>query len=561
MKRLFRLPSFAPGPARSALLLAGVLAASSILAQQGDRGRIRTAEIDGVSWQYLIQGDHAVITSGDRGVPAIPAGTGGAVVVPKEIGGLPVRRIARFAFAGCARLEEAVFPQGLDRFLELGSGLFSGCRSLRRVVFPARFRPVAFPPIGTDADFLHGCMALEEIVFPGDVPEKEFLQRLGVPLDGRLRFTEAYAPRWEAYAREHGIEGWKLCEPGEGGGFRARPAKTEDIAVDLSLAVYRPEGPPLASVKELSDSFDTFLKGVDGELAQARKTLLAQRRDALLKGKAKMQAAGDLEAVMAFEEALKSDTPFETGVEPLKEVFAQVAAAEAKLLQRSDERRAKATDSLFERLEAIKVKETKAGNVEAAKDVKAYEDQIKALSDSLRKRMEARGAASVGADGAKPDAEPPPGPVTGRLVIPGATAVSVLVSANDEKGTLIGGGIFDKGDLLIVQYTGGVQFSKGGGGGNGFNPDRRDGRFHKPSGRGLVRISGPDKARDERSWPVPAGTEQTPFVFEVPASGRYRLVCFLGNRAEGRATFQVLKVTKFNALKFRESPQAKQCQW
>ncbi len=560
MKRPLRLPSPTTAQIWGVLLLAGALAASSVYAQQGDRGRIRTTEIDGVAWKYLIQGDHVVITSGDRDVPAIPAGTAGAVAVPGKIAGLPVRRIARFAFAGCARLEEAILPQAVDRLLELGPGLFSGCRSLRRVVFPARFRPVAFPPAGTDADFLHGCAALEEVVFPGDVPEKEFLQRLGVSLDGRLRFTEAHAPQWEAYAKDNGINGWKLCDPVEGGDFRARSLSPDDIPVDLSLATYSPEGPPLASVKELSDGFAAFLKSVDADFAQARKSLLAQRQEALMKNKAKVQAAGDIDAVIAFEEALKSDSPVKTEVQPLKEVYAQATAAEAKLLLRSDERRAKAAATMAERLAAIKVKETKAGNVEAAKDIKAYEEQIKALSESLRKRMAACEAASE-AERTKPEAAPPAGPMTGRLVVPGATAVSVQVSADEEKGALIGGGVFEKGDLLIVQYTGGVPFSRGGGDGKGFNPDRREGRFHNHPDRSLLRISGPDKARDEQSWPVPAGTEQTPFVFEVPASGRYRLVCFLGNRAQGRASFQVLRVTKFNVQKFRESPLAKQCQW
>lgn len=549
------------------ILAMGALGAA---AQQGERNRIRTKEIDGVVWKYRVQGDHAVIASGDRDIPAIPAGTAGRVVVPREIDGFGVWRVGVGAFAGCNRLEEVVLPSPENRFLEIGPELFARCRSLRRVVFPEHFRLFAAAQKGMGKDLLHGCDALEEIVFLGDVPGKEVLLLLGASLDGRLRYTEKYAPQWEAYAKDNGIAGGRLCDPGLASpdGSPPRQACPEDVPVDMSLAAYRTNGPIQDSIKGLSDGFSAYLQKVDADYGQEKKALLAKRREALLKNKARAQAAGDLDAVVAFEAALKSDLPVETGVETLREVYKQYAAADANLLKRCDERRAKAAETMAERLEAIKVKETKAGNVEVAKEVDAYEDRVKALAESLRKRIAACSAVA-GADGGEAPAEAAPAAgakaaapqgISGRISISGAVATSVTVSADDERGTLIGGGGFEKGDLMVVQYIGG-SLSLNPAGKHSFNPDSRDGRFRNKQGRGIVKISGPDKSRDETEQVLPLDTEHGPYVFEVPATGRYRLICFLGSRAQGKAAFQVLRVTKSNAQKFKDSPLSKQCQW
>ncbi len=544
---------------RVVLTLVCALLVVGAFAQPEEKNRVRTAEIDGVVWKYRAPGDQAVIATGDRNTPVIPIGTAGRIVVPGEIAGLRVRKIGNFAFAGCARLEEVVLPHTENRFLEIGPGLFADCRALRRVVFPERFTLAGGGPVGSDKDLFHGCEALEEIVFTGDVPDKDVLCRLGVSLNGRLRFTEKYAPQWEDYVQKNNITGWKHCDLGPTGEALVR-TRPKDIPVDLSLAAYRPSGPVLASLKDLSDGFLTFLKNIDADCAKAKQAHLAQRRDALLKAKAKMQAAGDLEAVMAFEEALKSDTPIETSVKALQDIYEQSAAAEAQILMQADERRLKGTAIMAERLSALKVKETKGGNLDFAKEAKAYEDQIKSLSDSLRKRMEACGAVVQAAEDKADAAEHPPvtdkapaAAIAGRISIPGSTAITVTVDADDDKGTPITGGAFEKGDLLVVQYVGGeVSFHRAGK--NSFNPDRK---AHNNGGRVKIKILGPDKTEKV----IPAGTEEAPFVFEVPSAGRYRLTGFLGEHAQGKASYQVIRVTKFNVQKFKDSPLAKQCQF
>jgi len=556
MNRSFLLPTLPKVYFQSLLLLGGMWLAFTVAAQPEEQKRVRTAEVNGIVWTYRAPGDQAVMATGGRNTPVIPIGTAGRVVVPEEISGLRVRKIGNFAFADCARLEEVVLPRASNRFIEIGPGLFSGCRALRRVVFPERFTLAGGGPVGTDKDLFHGCEALEEIVFPGDVPDKDVLRRLGVSLDNRLRFTEKYAPQWEDYVQKNKITGWKLCDlgPAEAG---VRLTNAKDVAVDMSLAAYRPSGPVLASLKDLSDGFLKYLQNIDADCEKAKQAHLAQRREALQKAKDKMQAAGDLEAVMAFEEALKSDTPIETAVESLLEVYEQSAVVEAQIQKQSDERRLKGTSIMMERLGALKVKETKGGNLDFAKEAKAYEDQIKSLAEALGKRVKACDVV-VQAAKAKPAAEgmvadKEPSAIAGRISIPGSTAINVTVDADDENGTPITGGSFEKGDLMVVQYTEGtVSFNRAGK--NSFNPDRN---AHNNGGRVKVKILGPDKTEQV----LPFGTEKAPFVFEIPTAGRYRLTGFLGEHAQGKVSYQVIRVTKFNAQQFKDSPLARQCQW
>ncbi len=551
-------PVFPLAFCRGVLSVVCALLAFGVGAQQEERNRVRTAEMGGVVWKYRAPGDQAVIATGDRNTPVIPIGTAGRIVVPEEIAGLRVRKIGNFAFAGCARLEEVVLPRASNRFIEIGPGLFSGCRALRRIVFPERFTLAGGGPVGSDRDLLHGCEALEEIVFPGDVPDKDALIRLGVSLNGRLRFTEKYAPQWEAYAQKNKITGWKLCDlgPADAGDSSAR---SKEIAVDMSLAAYRPGGPVLTSLKDLSDGFLKYLKNIDEDSEKAKQAYLVKRREALQKGKDKVQAAGDLEAVMAFEEALKSDIPIETTVESLQDVYEQNAAVEAQIQMQGDERRLKGTAIMMERLGALKVKETKGGNLDFAKEAKAYEDQMKTLAEAIEKRVKTCESAVQAAKAKQAGPEtvadkgPAAAPIAGRISIPGATAITVNIDADDEQGTPITGGSFEKGDLLVVQYLEGtVSFHRAGK--NSFNPDRN---AHNNGGRVKVKILGPDKTEQV----LPFGTEKAPFVFEIPTAGRYRLTGFLGEHAQGKVSYQVVRVTKFNAKKFKDSPLARQCQF
>lgn len=392
--RMILLPAFG-----RRLLLGGaavVLAASFAAGQQRDgQNRVRMTDVGDVTLKYHIQDDMAVIGTGNSGNPAVPAGTDGQLILPGEIDGFRVRRIDSFAFSGCSRLEEVVLPNRANGQLSLSHGLFSGCRSLRRVVFPERFSYASrggHP--GTTDDILHGCDALEEIVFLGGVPESSFMERLGVPLDNRLRFTETYAKQWKVYVADNGVTGWKVMGPSTDGGD-GRPESPGDVKVDLALAEYASNEPSFAPLVKFAGNFCAFLKAYEAQYEKSCRELDGQLREQMAMNKDKYQALGDLDAVMAYEEALKTDQPIKTEVESLKALYAQRAAAEAAYRKERDKKLAKAAAVMRAKLDEIKMKETRAGNIAYATEVKAYGDRVAVLADALQRRMKASTSAEA----------------------------------------------------------------------------------------------------------------------------------------------------------------------
>lgn len=61
------------------------------------------------------------------------ASVSGALVIPPEIDGKPVQRIAEEAFRDCTELTSVTVP---DSVLEIGAGAFRGCESLREIEIP-----------------------------------------------------------------------------------------------------------------------------------------------------------------------------------------------------------------------------------------------------------------------------------------------------------------------------------------------------------------------------------------------------------------------------------------
>ena len=116
--------------------------------------------------------------------------------------------------------------------------------------------------------------------------------------------------------------------------------------------------------------------------------------------------------------------------------------------------------------------------------------------------------------------------------------------------------------MLVIQFIGGT-IARNHGAGPSFSPDAREvPRKGGPGGRrSQVRIEGPVAAKDKVSRHLPFGTGSAPYVFEVPESGYYRLIGFFGPHAQGKASYQIVRITKSKAPMFRDSPQAAQCQW
>lgn len=132
---------------------------------------------DGISFLESEDGSHLMIV-GFRG----DAADGGRVVIPEQIGGIPVTEIAESAFAGndvirylsipdsvtvigeyavsrAFNLETAVLPQSMP---EIPAGMFEGCRSLRTIELPADLTYIG------DMAF-SGCTVLGRVYVPATV--------------------------------------------------------------------------------------------------------------------------------------------------------------------------------------------------------------------------------------------------------------------------------------------------------------------------------------------------------------------------------------------------------
>ncbi len=346
----------------------------------------------------------------------------------------------------------------------------------------------------------------------------------------------------------------------------------EDVPVDMSLATFTGEGEALAPLRMLSEEFDGLRKAIDGEYEKFHAMLAGQVTNALRKTLNDRKAAGDYDAVLVYEAALKSDKPIDTSDKSLLSLYEKVAVAEAKIANNRDGKMAKIVDSLCAQLDAMTVRETKAGKMEVAREAKAYRERATILGKALRARIEAYsiGAPSPASQVAKsPEkkeedstAIKPATPLAGRFSFEDSPAAVVTVLPDKENGSPIGGEKLEKGDLLVIQFTSGT-IARNHGAGPSFSPDGREGQRKGAAGgrRSPVRIEGPVGAKDKVSRHLPFGTESAPFVFEVPESGYYRLIGFFGPHAQGKASYQIVRISKAKAQKFRNSPQAPQCQW
>lgn len=86
-------------------------------------------EITGLNWTYRIS-DGVII--GDGSNRAIQPAWGGRLVVPSEIDGKPVKRIAAYAFSEC-RFTTAEIP---DTVVAIGDYAFQNCTELEEIHLP-----------------------------------------------------------------------------------------------------------------------------------------------------------------------------------------------------------------------------------------------------------------------------------------------------------------------------------------------------------------------------------------------------------------------------------------
>ena len=106
--------------------------------------------------QYAIHGNAVTITGYTSDLPEV-------LVIPAEIGGLPVTAIGEFAFSQCAALRSVTIPESVTAMEQMA---FSGCQQLTEVILPKTLKSIASYGFGD-------CNALEQIVIPDGIAEIE----------------------------------------------------------------------------------------------------------------------------------------------------------------------------------------------------------------------------------------------------------------------------------------------------------------------------------------------------------------------------------------------------
>jgi len=112
--------------------------------------------VNGVEWKFVVNNGSAIICDQDKMDSAISKDVKGNILVPSHLGGMPVRKIGKYAFYECTNLVSISIPEGITN---VSASVFSGCRSLRHIELPQSIEvigPAAF----------RDCVNLKSVVVP-----------------------------------------------------------------------------------------------------------------------------------------------------------------------------------------------------------------------------------------------------------------------------------------------------------------------------------------------------------------------------------------------------------
>jgi len=131
-----------------------------------ETGGVRADGTTAVPWSdWTLHARYLTWTASGNAVTitgAVPAPTG-ALTIPAEINGIPVRTIGSYAFSGCSGLTEITIPDSVTR---IEGSAFSGCSGLTEITIPD-----SVTTIGSYA--FYGCSRLTSITIPDGVTSIE----------------------------------------------------------------------------------------------------------------------------------------------------------------------------------------------------------------------------------------------------------------------------------------------------------------------------------------------------------------------------------------------------
>ena len=129
----------------AAVLAVGATARAEMPAWDGETAPMPSETVDGTVWKFRINAGNAEVAGGGP--------SGGAISIPRRLGGCPVTVIGAEAFAGCKELTSVSIP---DCVKTIGHSAFARCEGLAEVSIPN-----GVEEIGEWA--FAGCAALERV--------------------------------------------------------------------------------------------------------------------------------------------------------------------------------------------------------------------------------------------------------------------------------------------------------------------------------------------------------------------------------------------------------------
>lgn len=114
--------------------------------------------VDGIEWAYTVKDGFATVGWGNVH-PAIDKDTTGPVVIPRELGGYPVVKLAAYSFIGCDRITSVEIPDTVGAILY---DAFGGCTNLTSVSIPNSVTNI-------DIWAFRNCSALGSVTIPDSV--------------------------------------------------------------------------------------------------------------------------------------------------------------------------------------------------------------------------------------------------------------------------------------------------------------------------------------------------------------------------------------------------------
>lgn len=115
--------------------------------------------VDGIEWAYTVKDGIATVGWGRTLQPAIDKTTTGPVVIPCELGGYPVKKLAAYAFVGCDRITSVEIPATVGVILYEA---FASCTNLTSVTIPNSVTNI-------DIGAFRNCSALGSVTIPDSV--------------------------------------------------------------------------------------------------------------------------------------------------------------------------------------------------------------------------------------------------------------------------------------------------------------------------------------------------------------------------------------------------------